>query len=104
MPIGDFNELYQDYVASVALKVAGDIFHILPVEEVFVTCVTSMLNTKTGHKEMTPILSVQAVKETFKRLNLEHLDPSDSLANFNHAMNFKRTKGFQFGEPLKSMK
>jgi hypothetical protein len=103
IPIGDFNELYQDYVASVALKVAGDLFHILPMTEVYVTCVTSMLNTKTGHQELTPILSVQAVKETFKRLNLENIDPSDSLANFNYVMHFKRTKGFQPVQPLKPM-
>jgi len=101
MPKGDFNELYQDYVASVALKVAGDMFHILPNKEIYVTCVTSMLNTKTGHQEITPIISVQFVKETFKRLNLKNIDPSDSLANFNHAMNFKRTKGFQ---PVKALK
>lgn len=97
---GQFNELYQDYVASVALKVAGDIFHVLPYDEVFVTCRTSMLNKSTGHKEDTPILSVQFVKDTFKKLNLANLDPSDSLSNFNHNMKFRKTTGFQPIEPL----
>lgn len=103
MPKGDFNELYQDYVASVALKVAGDMFHILPNTEIYVTCVTSMLNSKTGHQEITPILSVQFVKETFKMLNLKNIDPSDSLENFNHNMNFKRTKGLQPVEALQKL-
>lgn len=100
MPIGEFNELYQDYVASVALKVAGDIFHVLPIDTVYVTCMTSMLNTSTGHVGPTPILSVQFIKETFKNLNLKNIDPSDSLKNFNHSMKFKRTKGFLATEPL----
>lgn len=100
MPKAQFHELYQDYVASVALKVAGDLFHVLPYDEVFVTCQVSMLNRSTGHKEPTPILSVQFVKDTFKTLNLEHIDPSDSLSNFNNVMKFRKTTGFQKIDPL----
>lgn len=51
MPVGQFNELYQDYVASVALKVAGDLFKILPQTTVYVTCESEMLDTATGHKK-----------------------------------------------------
>ncbi len=100
MPVGQFNELYQDYVASVALKVAGDLLQILPLEEVFVTCECNMLNTATGHKEPTPILSVQFVRETMKQLNLSSIDPSNSMANFNHNMKFSKTKGFSAITPL----
>lgn len=100
MPTSAFNDLYQDYVSSVALKVAGDLFQILPLEEVFVTCEAEMLNSTTGHKEATPILSVQFVRPTFDQLKLARLDPSDAMANFNHAMKFSRTKGFSAISPL----
>ncbi len=104
MPTGQFNELYQDYVCSVALKVAGDMFHILPLDEIYVTCQLVMLNSATGHQELTPILSVQFVRETFAKLNLKSIDPSDSMANFNHVMSFKKTKGFAAIEPLQPLK
>ncbi len=100
MPQSQFNALYQDYVASVALKVAGDLFKFLPLEEIFVTCESKMLNTATGRQEFTPILSVQFVRDTYQTLNLSTIDPSDSLANFNHVMNFKKTKGFSPIVPL----
>lgn len=100
MPVGEFNDLYQDYVASVALKVAGDLFHVLPNNIVHVTCMTSMLNTKTGHMEPTPILSTQFMRRTFIDMNLEAVDPSDAMTNFVHRMNFRRTKGFSAVEPL----
>lgn len=100
MPVGQFNELYQDYVASVALKVVGDLFQILPLDEIFVTCESEMLNSATGHKEATPILSVQFVRATFETLNLANIDPSDSMVNFNHAMKFAKTKGFSAITPL----
>lgn len=100
MPVGQRNELYQDYVASVALKVAGDLFQVLPMDEVYVTCEADMLNTATGHQEPTPILSVQFVRPTLEKLNLKSVDPSDCMANFNHRMSFAKTKGFKRIEPL----
>ena len=102
MPVGQFNELYQDYVCSVALKVAGDLFQLLPLDYVFVTCETEMLNTSTGHNEPTPILSVKFVRETFEQLRLAAIDPSDSMTNFIHNMNFKKTKGFSAISPLEN--
>ena len=100
MPTGQFYELYQDYVSSVALKVASDLFQILPLDETYVTCTANMLNTSTGHQEPTPILSVQFVRATLENLNLEAIDPSDSISNFKHAMEFKKTKGFSAITPL----
>lgn len=103
MPVGQFNELYQDYVASVALKVAGDLFQFLPLEEVYVTCLASLLNSQTGHTESMPILSVRFMRQTFKNLNLENIDPSDSMRNFNHVMQFKKSTGFSAITPLISI-
>jgi hypothetical protein len=103
MPAGQFNELYQDYVASVALKVGGELFHVLPLSEVYVTCLATMLNPQTGHKQQTPILSVQFVRDTFFKLNLNQLDPSDAMRNFHHAMSFKKAQGFAAIEPLKPL-
>lgn len=100
MPAGQFNELYQDYVASAALRIASDIYALLPLSDLYVTCRAEMLNTATGHLEPTPILSVRFVRETFEKLDLDNIDPSDSLSNFVHNMKFKKTKGFERIEAL----
>lgn len=101
MPVSQTNELYQDYVAGVPLRIAKIALSILPIKELYVTCRTMMLNTKTGHQELTPILSVQIVRDTLMRLDLAHVDASDALLNFNHSIQFKKTTGFQRVEPLK---
>src|ERR1044072_3611376 len=103
MPAGEANELYQDYVCSAALRVAGDLFGLLPRDEIYVTCVTDMLDRVTGHQAETPILSVRFVRETFRRLGLGRIDPSDSRRNFVHEMNFKRTLGFSPIVPLQPL-
>jgi len=90
-----FYELYQDYVCGAVLRVARELFALLPIEMTIVTAVGELLNTKTGHMEEQPILSVAIPRETLNKLNFVMLDPSDSMDNFIHNMKFYKTKGFQ---------
>lgn len=94
MPKGMFNEIYQDYVCSCAIRVANELFATIPDEFVIVTAVDELLNSKTGHLEKLPILSVCVSRKTLKSLNMNTIDPSDSMGNFVHNMSFKKTTGF----------
>ncbi|WP_428739082.1 hypothetical protein [Sulfurimonas sp.] len=101
MPQGKFNELYQDYVCSSILRVANELFSILPDDLVIITAVDELLNTQTGHLEESPILSACISRSTLQSLNLEAIDPSDSMTNFVHNMSFKKTKGFDIVSRVK---
>jgi hypothetical protein len=90
-----FYELYQDYVCGAVLRVARELFALLPIEMVLVTAVGTLLNSKTGHMEEQPILSIAIPRKTLDRLNFDMIDPSDSIDNFVHRINFKKTKGFE---------
>lgn len=100
MPAGRYWELYQDHVCSCALRVAREIFGLLPVARVVVNVSTELLDSSTGHKRPMTILSVNFVRPTFERLNLDMLDPSNAMMNFVHRMSFKKTKGFAPVAPL----
>lgn len=95
MPKGKFYEIYQDYVCSCVLRVANELFSILPDNMVIVTALDEMLNTKSGHLEKSPILSVAVARNTLDSLNMNNIDPSDSMSNFLHNMSFKKTQGFE---------
>lgn len=90
-----YYDIFQDYVCSCALRVARDMFALLPVRSVFVHAYEDQLNTATGHEEKAAILSVKYDKPTLESLNFTNLDPSDALGNFEHQMKFKKTKGFE---------
>ena len=92
---GEFNELHQDYVCSCCLRVLRELFTIIPVEEIYLTATDDILNKKTGHIEEQPILSLMAPRQTLESLNMLRIDPSDSMDNFVHNMNFKKTTGFE---------
>lgn len=94
MPIGKFNELYQDYICGCVLRIVREIFSFLPVELVFVNVQSELVNQTTGHLEEQTILSVVVPRRTFERLNFETLDPSESMKNFKHNMKFSKTAGF----------
>ena len=93
MPVGEFWDLYQHYVASAVFRVARELHATIPVRVVFVTAVADLLNTSTGYVELQPIMSAKVPCETLDRLNFASIDPVDALRNFVHEMSFQRTKG-----------
>lgn len=95
MPKARFFELYQDHVCSAILRVAREIFALLPVDYARINAISNMLNTQTGFMEDKPIVSVIIMPETLNKLNMDSLDPSDSMNNFIHAMKFKKSTGFE---------
>ena len=90
-----FNELYQDHVCSSVLRIARELFNYIPTPYVRVNAISELLDTQTGHMEEVPIVSVVVSKKTIDKINLDTIDPSDSMGNFIHSMKFKKTSGFQ---------
>lgn len=95
-----FYEIYEDHVASAALRIARELFALLPIEFAFVNVSSIMLNSATGHQEPFVILSVAFARSTLDALNVDAVDPSDALENFVHNARFKKTSGFQPVEEL----
>lgn len=93
--------LYKKHICSATLRIAREIFALLPVESVYVNAITEILNTQTGIIEDIPILSVEYKRSVLKNLDFDLLDPSDSLSNFSHKINYLSRKGFQKIELLK---
>jgi len=93
MPVGKFNEIYQDFICSVSLRIARELFAILPLDEVIVTAKGDFLNKSTGKIDIVPLLSVLFIKDTIKNINLDAIDPSDTMKNFKCNMSFKKSQG-----------
>ena len=84
MPKARFHEIYQDYVCGCVLRLAREVFALLPVETVLVTATVDGKDSRTGRAAELPVLSVAIPRAIVARLDFERLDPSDSLANFLH--------------------
>lgn len=88
-------DITQDYVCSCAIRLAREIFALLPVKSIIVNATDNILNTATGLEENQTILSVQFEKEKFENINFDKIDASDFTEIFNHNMTLKKTSGFR---------
>lgn len=95
MPKGKYFDILQDYVCSCVLRIARDMFALLPIEEVCIHAMDEQLNTKSGYIEKNAVLSVKMDRTTMNQLNFDGIDCSDAMQNFEHNMLFKKTLGFQ---------
>lgn len=101
MSTSRFNEIYQDYVCSCVLRITKEVFQLLPViDNVQVNAIGSVMNTATGNYNNKTIVSVKINRSKLAELNFDLLDPSDSMSNFEHRMEFKKLEGFKPVEDL----
>ncbi|MEI8290867.1 MAG: hypothetical protein WCH99_15495 [Verrucomicrobiota bacterium] len=92
MPKNRFHEIYHDYVCGCILRVAREVFAMLPVETLLVTASADFLNSRTGHTVEQPVLSAVMPRSAVTQLRFEHLDPSDALENFQCRGDFKASR------------
>jgi hypothetical protein len=100
MPKGRFHEIYQDYVCGCMLRVAREVFAMLPVETLLVTALADLLGSHTGHTAEQPVLSAAMPRAVVARLNFEQLDSSEALDNFRHRGDFKASRKSGVFQPI----
>lgn len=80
----EYNLLLQDYVCSVCIRIARDMFALLPIRN---TIVHTVLDGET-------ILSVDFDRQNLSKVKFGYIDPSDTLEQFKHNMDFDEANGF----------
>ncbi len=81
----DFNDLLQDYICSTAIRIARDMFALLPIQNTLVHAVY----------QDTLVLSVDYSRSILNKVKLQFSDPSDVTEKFMHNMNFSKFSGFE---------
>lgn len=89
------NDLAQDYVCSCAIRIAREVFTLLPIDFVIVNAEDVVFDSSTGNNRDATILSVLFVRNGFENINFEMIDPSDFVARFKSNMSFTKTNGFK---------
>ena len=85
-----FNDLTQDFVCSMAIRIARDMFALLPVNR---TVVHAVLDGVT-------VLSVDFDRATLSKVKFGMIDPSDVMGKFAHNMSFDLQNGFGAADRL----
>ncbi len=83
--VAGYNNLLQDYICSVCIRIARDMFALLPIEHVIVHAV---LNGNT-------VVSVDFDRGNLSKVKFGYIDPSNTLLLFNHHMDYSDMSGFE---------
>ncbi len=100
MPKTELNLLYQKYVCSCMLRIAAEIFNVLPIERLFINSNCNSLNPATGYIEEQTVLLCLIPRKTIENINLSKIESVAVMKNFIHRMNFKKITGFEPIMPL----
>ena len=81
---GEYNDLLHDYICSTVIRIARDIFALLPVQE---AAVHAQLKDET-------VISALFDRPTLEKIRFGFIDPSDTLARFRVHMDYSAEAGF----------
>lgn len=93
-------EIHCTHVCSSVIRIAREIFALLPVQHVYITAILSRLDPATGHSRSLTIISVRMVRGCLDGINLQQIDPMDTMTAFGANLQYLKRKGFQEVEPL----
>jgi hypothetical protein len=100
MPKGRFHEIYVDYLCGCVLRVAREVFALLPVATVLVTAEADSLDPRTGQKVEQPVLSVATRRASIAQLDFDRLSPPDALENFQRRAEIKASRKTEAFQPI----
>jgi hypothetical protein len=88
------NKIHLENVCSASLRVAAEVFGLLPVDTVTVHVRSDLLDKSTGRENEKSIAKIHFVRETMDAMDLERVDPVLAVKRFVHEFNFHRKTGF----------
>jgi hypothetical protein len=100
MPKGLFHDIYLDYLCGCVLRVAREIFALLPVDTVLVTAAADSLDSRTGQTVEQPVLSVALPRADVALLNFDQLVPADAMEVFQFRGDFKTSRKSEAFQPI----
>jgi hypothetical protein len=105
IPRARFHEIYQDYVCSAILRVARELFSLLPLQAILVTATADVVDSGTGRDEVQPVLSVVISRAEHDGIDYDRIDPSDAIERMTHRRDFRasrRSGAFRRINPLEA--
>lgn len=103
MPREKSLKLYRAYASSAVLKVASDLFRLVPVSNLVVTAIAPCSVADSEYDEDWPVLSANLMREPVMQMDMSHVEPVAALKAFQHSERFHPMHGFGRIIPLRSI-
>jgi hypothetical protein len=91
---GRYWTLYQDHVASCALRIAREAQAVTPLERVIVNVKLARPDPGTGPGDAPTVFAVRIARDELAQLDFATVGPSDAIQRFPHRTQRQSTGGF----------
>lgn len=96
LPTSEYNLILQDFMCSVVLRSANELFANVPnLNQFEIHVFDNLLNSANGIIEQIKLIEVTIDKTNFSKIRLSNVDPSDALELFKPKMKFSRSTGYK---------
>ena len=100
MPKSRFHEIYQDYVCGCMLRVAREVFAVLPVNTLLITALADVFDLRTGRTKEQPVLSAVMPRAVVTKLAFDYLEPSNAMESFQRRGDFRASRISEAFQPI----
>lgn len=98
----EYNNLVKDYISGCAVRIARELFALIPIKEVIVHIVDHKFNTDSRINEKLTVFSADIKRELIENLDIDKLTPFDILENSKYSINFNEYDGLQITDRITS--
>lgn len=103
MPREKSMKLYRAYASSAVLKVASDLFRLVPAGNIVVTAIAPCNVADSEYDEEWPVLSANLMRKPIMEMDMPNAEPIAVIQAFQHSERFHPTHGFGRVVPLMSI-
>ncbi len=99
----DYYQIVSQFVSGLTIKTARNLFHLLPIEDVFINVLEKKEDELSKRLETNLILSVYIKRDQLEGIKDFEVDPLNLITTFPHEVKFVPTRGFKPISPLDEM-
>jgi|GEM_PF-6931394 len=103
MPRETSLKIYRAYASSAVLKVASDLFRLVPIGNVVVSAIAPCKVADSEYEEEWPVLSANLLRKPVMQMDMPNVDAVVALKAFQSSERFHDTHGFGRIVPLMSI-
>ncbi len=96
----EFYSIIDSFISSTSIRVARDMFDILPVNTVYVQVIKNVPNKFVDISEVSTVASIKFTRDAIESMDIYSADPTTLLQSFPHNRNYVQGEGFSAVQQL----
>lgn len=100
MPKSQFHQLYQDYICACVIRMAREVFAMLPIQAILVTALADVIDGSSEQITDQPVLSVAVGRKALRSIDFDKTTAAAAIESMPHRGDIKASRGRGSFKPI----